>query len=544
MVACAVLGQFGGLAGVQAQLLPDPSLAPRRLPTGESPCFSIQRLDILVLSPDQAQRPAPPAQDFSWLRGASAGALADDPPVGQCLGASGVALVVQRAQESLVRRGYVTTRVLAAPQDVSHGALALTVLPGTVDSVRFKDPASNAVRLSNSLPLQSGDLLNLRDIEQGLENLQRVPTAQAQITVEPAMAAAAVAHNDVVVDYRQNAPGRVSLTVDDSGSKGTGKFQGSATVSLDNPLQLSDLFYLTRSHDLGGGAPGPRGTRGYTVHYSLPLHYWTLSATHSGGRYFQQVPGKNQEYIYSGTSENSEIKLGRLIYRDVVRKTRIGLKAWHRGSNNFINDTEVRVQRRSVGGWEFGLNHSDAFGQGSWEGGLAYKRGSGDFDAIAAPEEAFGEGTARFGLVTADLSISAPLGGAAARGVYRLALHVQDNTTQLTPQDRLALGGRYTVRGFDGESSLTGERGWILRSEWGVHLGGAGPEAFVAIDAGEVAGPSTETLPGKALRGGVIGLRGTYRKLHYECFLGAPLYQPTGFRTEEATAGFTMTLSL
>lgn len=497
-----------------------------------------------MVLPDHKAHGTPAAEDFSWLHAAIADPQSDDTVVGQCLGAKGIELLIQRAQESLVQRGYVTTRVLASPQNLSRGTLVLAVLPGMVDAVRFKEADVAVVRLFNSVPLQQGDLLNLRDMEQALENLQRVPTAQAQITVAPASGSGTLAHNDVVIDYHQARPWRAALTLDDSGSKGTGKFQGSATLSLDNPLHLSDLLYLTRSHDLGGGDPGPRGTRGYTVHYSLPINYWMVSAAHSAGSYFQQVPGKYLSHTYSGTSESAEIKLARLVYRDLVRKTRIGLTAWHRGSNNFINDTEVRVQRRSVGGWELGLNHTDAWGQSQWEAGLAWKRGTGDFDAIAAPEEAFNEGTSRLGLVTADMAITAPLGGAVARGAYHVALHVQDNTTRLTPQDRIAIGGRYSVRGFDGESSLAGDRGWTLRNEWSVYLGNSGQEGFLAVDVGEVGGPSTEALPGKTLSGGVVGLRGTYKKWAYALFVGAPLHQPAGFKTDETTAGFTLTLGL
>lgn len=36
------------------------------------------------------------------------------------------------------------------------------------------------------MPAREGELLDLRDIEQGLENLQRVPTVQAEMAIVPA----------------------------------------------------------------------------------------------------------------------------------------------------------------------------------------------------------------------------------------------------------------------------------------------------------------------------------------------------------------------
>jgi hemolysin activation/secretion protein len=91
------------------------------------------------------------------------------------------------------------------------------------------------------------------------------------------------------------------------------------------------------NHDLGGGDAGERGTRGGVVHYSVPYGYWLLGATASRSNYHQNVPGPSQTYTYSGNSDNAEIKLSRLVYRDASRKTTLSLKGWQRKSNNFIN---------------------------------------------------------------------------------------------------------------------------------------------------------------------------------------------------------------
>lgn len=508
-----------------------------RLPTSESPCFRIERLQITSTQ----------GNDFAWLAGQLAGPHGDDSPLGKCLGTQGIALVLKRAQEGLLQRGLVTSRALAQEQNLSTGTLTITVVPGHVSAIRFKEAKAPGVRLSNAIPSQTGALLNLRDVEQGLENLKRVPTAEADIQIEPAKDNVAPGESDLVISYQQATPARFSLSLDDSGSKGTGVYQGSATLSLDNPLGLSDLFYVTLNHDLGGGEAGDRGTQGHIVHYSLPMGYWLLGATHSSSRYFQNVAGLNQPVVYSGTSENSELKLSRLVYRDAVRKTALSLKAWQRKSKNYIDDTEVEVQRRVVGGWELGANHKESVGQATVEASLAYKRGTGDFDTIPAFEEPYNEGTSKFGLWTLDANASIPFTELKQSLRYSVTLHVQDNTTPLTPPDRMAIGGRYTVRGFDGESSLAAERGWTLRNDFSVALGDSGQEAYLGLDAGEVSGPSAHNLLGNTLSGGVVGLRGSFKsgkcQWQYDLFAGAPLYKPAGFRTAETTAGFNLTLS-
>ena len=334
----------------------------------------------------------------------------------------------------------------------------------------------------------------------------------------------------------------MSLNADDSGSDGTGKYQGGITFSYDNWWTINDLFYITANHDLGGGG-GPRGTRGSTVHYSVPFDYWTIGATVSNSRYYQTVAGATQEFTYRGTSNNAEIKLSRLIYRDAKRKTTLAARAFQRKSNNYIDDTEVEVQRRVVGGWEASANHREFVGAATVDATVAYKRGTGAFESMAAPEEAFDEGTSRFELITADLNVKAPFKLAEQSLRYVGTLRIQSNRTTLTPQDRFAIGGRYTVRGFDGESSLSAERGWFLRNELGVAIGVTGQEFYLGLDHGEVAGPSSELLVGKRLTGAVVGLRGQFKALQYDIFVGTPVRKPAFFRTAGSAAGFNVNLS-
>ena len=505
-----------------------PAAPVQRLLDTESPCFPIRQIELRGDS----------AQQFDWVLASLSGPQQTDSPLNKCLGTQGIGILLQRAQNAIVTKGYVTTHVLAQPQDLSGGNLALTVVPGRIRAIRIQGATGDEV--TTAVPAKAGDILNLRDIEQALENFKRVPTAEADIQITPADQPD---HSDLVITYQRTTPVRLSLSLDDGGSKSTARYQSSATVSWDNPLGWNDLFYFTQSHDAGGGDPGPRGTRGYTLHYSLPYGYWTLGTTLGENRYHQTVTGLTQNYVYSGTSGNAEIKLSRLVYRDATRKTTVSLKAFERHSENYIDDTEVQIQRRTVGGWELGLGHKEFLGSTTVEGNLAYKRGTRDFGATDAPEESTGTGTARFTLWAVDLTVTRPFKLAAQALRYQGTVRIQGNETPLTPQDRFSIGSRYTVRGFDGEGGLTGDNGWLLRQDIGWALGTSGQELNLGVDVGEVAGQSTQQLPGKTLSGAVLGLRGSYKKLQYDVFAGAPLYKPEGVRTGETAAGFSLTVA-
>jgi len=500
--------------------------SPDRLPADESPCFVIH---AIVLNGEGADT-------FRWAR--QAVDTAEDPATDRCLGGDGINTVIGRVQNAIIARGFVTTRVVAAPQDLKTGVLELTIVPGKVRAIRYADGADTRAVLRNAIPIRPGELLNLRAIEQALENLQRLPTVTADIQIAPAEdAAAQPGESDLVVTRQQRATARYALTLDDSGSKATGQLQGGATLSLDGVSRLNDLFYLNLGRSLFQGDDSK--TSSWGAHYSLPFGRWQLGANAGAHDYRQAVAGAFETYVYSGSSRNAELRASRMLFRNASARFGAYGRGWWRESDNYIDDTEIEVQRRRVAGWEVGLTHRHFLGTATLDASAAYRRGTGAFDALAAPEEAFGEGTSRPVLIMADVQFAAPLSIGAQRLRYTGSWRAQWHRTPLLPQDRFSIGGRYTVRGFDGEVALSGERGWLVRNDLGLALGG-GQEAYFGVDYGHVGGPSVQWQLGHQLSGGVLGVRGGWRGMYWDAFVGAPIEKPANYPTAYTTVGFSM----
>jgi hemolysin activation/secretion protein len=500
-----------------------------RLSDDESPCFPIS--DITLIG-DLAQ----------YFQFALHSVLyGDDPAIGQCLGTQGINTVLKRVQNAMIEKGYVTSRVLVGPQDLTSGKLELTLIAGRVNTIRFKDPSTVHGRAWNALPIKAGDLLNIRDIEQGLENFKRVPTADANIDIEPSSSEQPrPGESDLVISAQQTTPPfRLTLAVDDGGSKSTGKLQGNATLSVDNPLTLNDLFYVSVGHDLGEGESDDYGTDNYTFHYSLPFGYWTLGFTGNGYNYHQTVVGSSQNYIYSGKSKGSELKLSRLIYRDAVRKTTTSLLGYVKNTRNYIDDTEIEIQRRRAAGWQAELSHREFIHHATLDINLAYRRGTGAMDAIQAPEEAFSPGISRPSILSSQASLNLPFHIAKQAFHYNFVWRAQWNKSPLIAQDRFSIGGRYTIRGFNGENTLSAERGWLIRNELAMPLANTRHSLYLGADYGHVSGQSAQYLLGTHLFGAVVGLRGSYNRLQYDLFVGGPLAKPEGFKAS-TIAGFNL----
>ena len=208
-------------------------IAPERLPSDEAPCFDIHKIELR----------GDDTHHFEWVLGYLDGAQRDDSLIDKCLGAQGINVLLKRAQDALIVKGFVTSRILAEPQDLKTGVLALTVIPGRIRAIRFAPGTTNRAHAWNAVPAEPGDILNLRDVEQALENFLRVPSAAADIKIEPTEGAdAKPGYSDLVISYQQSNPFRLSINADDSGTDGTGKYQGGFTVSYDNWWTINDLF--------------------------------------------------------------------------------------------------------------------------------------------------------------------------------------------------------------------------------------------------------------------------------------------------------------
>lgn len=323
----------------------------------ENPCFDIQHITLNGL------------KDFpGWLplqRLANQGQ-------GHCLGVKGINLLMSVLQNRMIDSGYVTSRVLAPPQDLTEGTLTLQLVAGKISHIGRTDSSDRYVTLATALPSREGKLYDLRDTEQGLENLQRLPTVQADMALIPG---SAPGESVMAVQWNQSKMWRLAASLDDSGSTSTGRYQGGLTLYLDNPLSLSDMLYVSASHDLQFG--NDKGTKNVTGSYSVPFGYWLASITTSDYSYHQTVAGAFTDYEYSGKSKSLNANLSRVLHRNGSQKTTLSYDVITRETRNFINDTEIDVQRRQTSAWRLGLQHRHYIGSATLDAGASYQRGSG-----------------------------------------------------------------------------------------------------------------------------------------------------------------------
>lgn len=471
--------------------------------------------------------------------------------VGQCVGTRSLNNIVRYAQGELIKKGYVTSQVLVSTEDISKGQLVLNLHLGRVNRIYSKDAAIRHSAIHTAFPIKTGDILDIKNIDQGLENLRESLSRDVDIKIEPAISTKGeklVGYSDLVVISHADKKIGIKLGVDDSGYKNTGVFLGNIGFTVNHPLLLNDVLNINLSHSLDDW--NKNFNKNNYINYSIPFKNYELAASYNEYTFEQNIPSYSGMPIrYVGETQQSNIKLSRLLNRSTNYKTGIYIKGYHKNTRNSFGGIDLVSQQRTTTGWGVGFQHRHYIGTGILDFDLDYRQGTGALGATSAPEENiyFGslhlpvEGYARAPLWSTDLSYSQPFIIKSSPVQYRLNLHGQYATKLLVDPDRFYIGGRYNVRGFDGELTLSGDHGYYLQQELSVGSMLPATQLYMGLDHGWVKGRTNITNQ-KYLIGAVIGTRSFYKGIYLETFLGHGLSAPNTIK-KQWVSGFNINFS-
>lgn len=462
----------------------------------ETPCFPIR--DVVVEHADTA--------GLRWVPGFAAGFR------GRCAGTAGLNYIIRSLQAQFIARGLVTTRAGLPEQDLAGGTLRIVVVPGVVEGIRVNQRPDAKV-WNRAAPLHVGALLNLRALEQGLEQLRGVPGRTVTLDIRPGDAPGG---SILDVALAQPRPVAGSLTINNFASENVGRYQASGQIAELGQLGFSEVVsaYYNRRVD----APGvPADSRGAGGSIAVPAGWWTFSATGSANRYRQTVVGDVATFGTRGKLDRVAIAADRVIHRDQTSKTSLSVGLAKRWAKNFINDVEIGIQRQDLTDLELRLIDRRSFGAVRFDGTVGVRFGLGILGAQDEPDDRpKALPSARYRIFSADLAVAVPL-GAGFLDAYRAEFHGQVSTTNLYGSDLLQVGGPYTVRGLDNDTAVLGRDGFFVRQELGARITD-GFRPYALFDFGGV----RRTLD---VRGGAgLGLRVRRGPVFADAFGARPVF--------------------
>ena len=451
-----------------------------------------------------------------------------------CMGLPEIDEALRKISNWYLDRGYSTTRAYLPPQDLTDGVLRVLVLEGKMEQVRLEQEDRH-MGLGTAFPGLEGDVLNIRDLEQGLDQLNRVSSNNAKMELIPGETSGG---SVVVIKNKPAKRWRVSTSLDNAGSLSTGRNQIAFGLDLDSPLGLNDVWTFSIQPDQRGESPS--GSRIASGSLSIPYGYWTYGYSESWMSYYDVIQAQTASYRSDGISHQRKGTIERVVYRNADSKTSIEAALTAKQVRNYIAFTKLDVQSRKLTIGALTLNHSTKLGGGALSLSLAHEWGLRTLGAKKDHAVTSEEAHAQFKKITTNVSYSRSFKVAEQNLSLSLSGNAQWSPTTLFSSERISIGGQYSVRGFQ-DQSASGDVGGYVRSELSWRLPTTGQKTFdkvlgqftpfVGLDAGAIRRDYTETNEKGALAGAVLGFRTSGGLVSFDVSYAKPIVQPGYFTT-------------
>lgn len=440
--------------------------------------------------------------------------------IGQCVGFESIQAYVRLINQKLLSEGYVTSRAVLPEQNIASHTLVIKIHEGTIEGITF--PEDYRFFWEQSLPLKVGNVLNLRDMEQAVEQLNRLQSQDIKFNIEPGV----YSNGSVLVaEVKPTKPWYFGMSTDNSGSASTGEYPVSLSGGVDNVLGIQD----TLSYSLSGSREADTGeSNSASVSWNAPIGYWLLGLSDSSSDYRQKTIGSVRDFELSGSSHDKKLSLDYVLLRDNKKKVSLFGAIKTRRRRSYIDGTEIEVQRRDLTEIELGSKYRQYLGRSVLDFSFSLHQGIELFGSDLVNSNAASDvAQPNYRFYSLSSSLSAPFSLFDVQMNYIGQFSAQYADTAIYSLDWFSNGGRYTVRGYSSSEALSSDSGWRLRNDVSLPLPfdvkWLSVVSYLGLDVGQVFGEGVEDdHDNNTLIGLSLGVKGALLGMNYDAFISEP----------------------
>jgi len=467
------------------------------------PCFEINQVSLQqasLITPDTQKRLVAPY-------------------INQCLSLDRINQLVRAISEWYVQRGYITSRAFLTEQNLSHGTLNITVLEGKLEAIHLQ--GASARQLNMAFPTRAGRILNLRDIEQGMEQINRLRTTPVQIEIIPS---SQPGYSIVNLTSTPEFPLTLGLNMDNSGQRSTGIGQLSGSLVGNDLLGVADRWFVS------GGRSSAfsdwRDAQNFQAGVSVPYGYGLLDYSYSWSNYHSRFNANSFDWYSNGDNISNRLSGSWVLFRNGQIKTGLQLGLNHYVSHNWLNETLLESSSRKLTSLQIGFNHTQKIAGGVATLNPMLSRGMPWFDAESDKGKSDDFPKAEFRKWSVSSSYQRPV---TQKMWWLSSFYAQWSPDRLYGSERLTIGGENSVRGYK-EQYLSGDVGGYLRNELNYSLftlpAIGEVSTTLALDGGWLQSDKQDRYAAGTLWGSSLGLGTRNAHVSTQLSLGIPVSYP------------------
>lgn len=448
-----------------------------------------------------------------------------------CLTINNIQSITQLIQNYYVKKGYVTVQVSLPEQDLTLKTLTILIIEGIIESIEIQNSPTRTVNMI--YPNLIGGILNLRDIEQGLEQLNRLNSYHYSIDIQ-AGSKTGLSHLFI---YRKGKkiPLATQLQLDNSGSKSNGEKQLNAGLIFDSLLGLGEQWSVS------GNSDTDFSTTHFNHHYILGLNVpygnWNYRYHLFNSRSFQTDKVDYQSFDYEVKNSNQYVEVSRLIYRDAKQRVLV-----HGGFENkrvrikFMEQL-IDISSPILTSIIFTAQYNTVLSHGYFTFSPTFKQGINAFGASPNinvddyPRSHFN----KLSLNSSYQYFFSP------KLSFLTSFHGQITRDNLYSVEQIHLGGQYSVRGFKAQM-LSGNQGFYWRNDINYLLPKPIIGALTLVGAWDL---GYQAKGDEFISGGAIGINFNHKSgINSQLIASIPFYYPKNYQPDHWSLYWSVSLSL
>lgn len=436
--------------------------------------------------------------------------------------------------------GYVAVRVKIDVEntDIPNGQIHLYVIEGKIEEIRFKNESDNRIKIFTSFPNSKGDILNINDLDQGIDNLNSVSANNARLTIE---AGEELGGSIVEVENYKNKKISGSINYNDLGQKITGRDRMKLSLTVEDVMGINDYFIGSYQRKLGNNRKH-KDNENFSFYYSVPVKYWEFSVSKDQSEYLTTIKTTFNDYESTGISKNITYSAKRIIHRDGTGKTSMGVALINKETKNYFEGIKLITSSRKLSILRTDITHQRRLFNGGFYSNFSYYEGLKRFGAESDDGKGEYSPRAQFQKYTVDISWYKPFRINEKNLSYRFFFSGQYSDDILFSSEKLGIGDDTTVRGFK-DDSIMGDKGFYVRNEMAYSYKIFEP--FVAYDYGRVKDVIKDEYykkNGSEMSGLTIGVRMYLKNIDMSFSYSKPLNAPSYVRKNTHEIYFTTSM--
>ncbi|WP_368911052.1 ShlB/FhaC/HecB family hemolysin secretion/activation protein [Proteus vulgaris] len=476
--------------------------------TTSLPCFSIKQVKLHHV--EAFSSPSLQHQVAKWQA-----AL-----IGHCHSQSLLEQDIKILNAMLYDAGYVTSEVGKVDLYADEEILDIILNVGRVQDIVSKTQTDKHYLISQAVPVKKGDILNIKDIEQGAENFKIRPKSNVKIQIEPSSK-----ENESIISLSQVGKRTIagSVSIDNKEQKIYGDLFGTTKLSLGNLAQLNDTLVVILSSQLD--TLKSRGIKKQILLWQVPYQYWRATLfgynIESKSRVSEATKGlqKNRQQLLS-------FEIQRQFRPSTQRTMTLSGGMQYYTYRNEVSGYRLSVHERRSPYVNAGIEQNYRFMRGGYlNTKLAYKQSVFIPGARLSPIDSL-NGVPIFNI---NLEALIPFKINSQPFFYQPEIIFQLTRSEIDGLlDKANIGGLYSVYGFEPGKGYSDTNQFVSRHKVTWLTPFYNQMLFSAIDYGSVSEDRKNVFynKNKYLVGAAAGLEGSFKQLSYQFVWSIPLSAP------------------